>query len=1172
MSLHVAKYFGEITMEAKDYSCLQEKHCESLVTAESISEANETDYCELGAKWRICKNKLSKGNSMSPETHLSVFQTDDPISDQMLNFSLNGMTCENKFDDARVDELHTAASAHEGLFMEKYNGDDALLPIPSQNWSYFESFINENKDEFLDLCATSDFSANLISEEDSDSFLFDDESTLSSDLCSLKIKYESFQDDMREKSNTFQDDAQVHFFPNTQCNGTKNDEKSPRKNNSSVQEEQGEHDNLEHCALYELENNKCVLSGVFMDSWKDRENSIDSVCLSSILNEDRENWKLLRKSTERYSNQTNYTLRAKRQIRYSDDYLYDIDSLETMKSLGKKDHVHVAQEDDDDWYPRKRKKTGKKEPPVIIKYIIVNRFKGHKNMHVKICRLDCKERQVLLTDEMVKKYKKLSPLKEFWSPVPSDCNVCHYQEKLDRKLKVCSGAGMSYMFFASKNKKQQTLANGMSSIKIGCTLSHRKDNVIETDTMNAEVPKKVQKYDKSVYEFTDEIELKRITIRTVSKANQLRVMHEDSSLQKLQKKYNVPSKKMRANGQVGKNTCDRNSLESANEKPQVPDVDMLKIPGQWNSSSPSLLHFNSASLYSPTFSDKLEAGNGLFSPVLARSFPDLSTSNTRLAPEILGGCFQSLLHGEDSSVNENIQDCSRSPNANRQFNEGVTENTYFPLLRKQTDEVSTGSKCSESNTLYLAEKPNIQEAWNVETVQNVHPQRVMGKDQIPLCTVNSQNKRLQSGVESRAIVNSNINQYGLKMSSSQNEINSNFSQKLLKEETKQLAPSKDSACILDISNFTPAKVKQGCCSEFSQEYTPKIVFKTGKPDIKSLEQRSQAQLPSKTTSPNLYVDQCQVCSELFHTNIHTYHTDSDPTSVSLSQPAQSSVHLQASDNVNSSNYKYSEVNKAINIARKRLAESSGGLLGKNAVQEQQKTSDEVKTIKIDSFEKDGVSPEDYKDIVVQKNSLVTLSANQMYQPEKNHKPVRGFTNKGSEVCTKLLEKDLMNAKTKSAMNEWKLHQKGKYSVASVESYDGVSHNITKGSRPLNGGQREFEEPGNILSNIVSGMAAVNQFMMASVEPVMNQAEVILPAVNQPLEVQNSSKWKPKPVHVLHFGTKGLKSKPQYVSECTSNVSLNSYPVNHTASCCIHSVRHSSTKTANCNCPSKTLCE
>lgn len=118
------------------------------------------------------------------------------------------------------------------------------------------------------------------------------------------------------------------------------------------------------------------------------------------------------------------------------------------------------------------------------------------------------------------------------------------------------------------------------------------------------------------------------------------------------------------------------------------------------------------------------------------------------------------------------------------------------------------------------------------------------------------------------------------------------------------------------------------------------------------------------------------------------------------------------------------------------------------------------------------------------------------------------------------------------MKEENLNGKDKCWIAPAESNEYVPSNITRGIRLVNSDQREFEEPGNILSNIVSGMAAVKQFMMASVEPILNQREVVLPALNQYLEVQNSSKRKPKPIQLMHVGVKDMKNQPLHVSECT----------------------------------------
>uniref|UniRef100_A0ACB8G8C5 Uncharacterized protein n=1 Tax=Sphaerodactylus townsendi TaxID=933632 RepID=A0ACB8G8C5_9SAUR len=64
--------------------------------------------------------------------------------------------------------------------------------------------------------------------------------------------------------------------------------------------------------------------------------------------------------------------------------------LESEKTVDKKEWVPDGpkEEDDDEWCPKKRRKVSRKEPPVIIKYIIINRFKGEKHMLVKLSKVD----------------------------------------------------------------------------------------------------------------------------------------------------------------------------------------------------------------------------------------------------------------------------------------------------------------------------------------------------------------------------------------------------------------------------------------------------------------------------------------------------------------------------------------------------------------------------------------------------------------------------------------------------------------------------------------------------------------------------------------------------------------------------------------------------------------
>lgn len=72
---------------------------------------------------------------------------------------------------------------------------------------------------------------------------------------------------------------------------------------------------------------------------------------------------------------------------------------------------------------RKKRKLSKKEPPVIIKYIIINRFKGQKNMLVKMARVKGDEPQVVLTPQKLEHYDKLAPPKDFWPKVPESTAV-----------------------------------------------------------------------------------------------------------------------------------------------------------------------------------------------------------------------------------------------------------------------------------------------------------------------------------------------------------------------------------------------------------------------------------------------------------------------------------------------------------------------------------------------------------------------------------------------------------------------------------------------------------------------------------------------------------------------------------------------------------------------------
>ncbi|KAM7367565.1 hypothetical protein PAMP_013853 [Pampus punctatissimus] len=116
-----------------------------------------------------------------------------------------------------------------------------------------------------------------------------------------------------------------------------------------------------------------------------------------------------------------YTLRAKRKM------IYDSEDGEHSGATRSKNSASVKERLKDSnvagGQELKHQKRRKKEPPIIIKYIIINRFKGQKNMLVKMAKVNAEEKWVLLTQDRLEQYNKLAPLKDFWPKVPESTAV-----------------------------------------------------------------------------------------------------------------------------------------------------------------------------------------------------------------------------------------------------------------------------------------------------------------------------------------------------------------------------------------------------------------------------------------------------------------------------------------------------------------------------------------------------------------------------------------------------------------------------------------------------------------------------------------------------------------------------------------------------------------------------
>ncbi|XP_011765876.2 neurite extension and migration factor isoform X1 [Macaca nemestrina] len=1146
------------------------------------------------------------------------------LSDQLLGFPLHKSRAGDRRETEKPDiDLEDPAqkSYYEALLLDKCNTEEALLANSNQDWGYFETFISESKIELLDLCSKNELSVNLFSEEDVDNYMFDDdESTLGSDVCSLKIRYESFQDNVRDKTTLLmQEDAQFNFFPSVFTTCPKRESKSgalkqssdfsqfkvpdvsiiwgeedknldKKKGKEEGQEDKGVEkkdgkDNGEKSALNkpcsgteveQLKNPKqghlanCLdTSGNFSDDSSFIEISYDS------MGEIRDCSRYMARDTNSgsSSSQQNYGLRAKRKVRYSEDYLYDVDSLEGEKVNERKEWLPVGskEEDDDEWCPKKRRKVTRKEPPVIIKYIIINRFKGEKNMLVKLGKVDASETTVNLSENQLNKYAKLAPLKGFWQKKKQrNTNTDSIKTLFSQKQSFEPGS-FEVSFLPPARKRKSKLGNRhriqrIPSIEISASskqislcndqrqASNRKeDGGLKGTLKSAPLGAPSCANGSHLNDITGPDSVKVKAQDTEFKGPERKVLNKI----KFKSEARLKSKKVKAAGQESKPIVQMSPLledqsSKANLKNEV-------IPGTSNSCHLSEFHEAKA------------AKNSTFLPTTCSSEMPLSSANvTTNIPVIPGGYLQTLLDASDLSNNTSI---SYFTHHSPEQNEGSltqTEKSFVPLQPTQ-DCVLTSSSDSElqqSSHNFKMESSNYGNVWpnkatpgtqefmaevsreiaptqssefgasQVVSMENnltpttynpiclssggsncnkvlydsVQDTQLPSDDSYQLChfnngeicfpfqqgPVNMDDGRLFSFDSMAPLSVSSSNYCSLSLKSCEkdgdDDITDDFlahcSPKLvIQQSIDEIAPLKESTDLLDISNFTPDKFRHSSLSEMSPPDTPSL-----SPQITRCESMKtlgtlkgfQEGVPGPLDSVEKIKWDCSTLSRQvqmedgFTLNNHQFqfHMFNDEDSLSLLQKNPCLSTFNDPSGQNSTNNKVSK-------SRKKSSPNKSGAMNQSSSQKN-----------------------------TRKKSLKGNNKGIEKPPSKNSRQVPKSTKKGKYMAAINGEKMQIGigrggSQTNTISSTGKtlaecIQHGGPMASMKMPSQKGLSGDwaLGKESSPgwsdmsmgtntnslLDDDQREFQEPSYILSNIASGMADVQRFMMASIEPLWEPME------------------------------------------------------------------------------------
>lgn len=1086
------------------------------------------------------------------------------LDDQLLSFPMpkSQMGEKKNLDKTENDSDQTSRNMYEGLLLDKCNGEDGLLPSSHQDWGYIESFISESKMELLDLCSKNELSVNLFSEEDVDNYMFDDDddSALSSDMCSLKIRYESFQDNMREKTNVLQEETQFNFFPSVLVNSTKiegsvvkksADDLLPKSEDLALENEHKENggdSSLERAPDYSPKINYFIDSSNSTEDSEDYSDDSSSNVSSIDTFHERKERNMFSRNNICSSNPLNYGLRAKRKVRYSDDYLYDVDSIEGEKNNEKHEPTPSSprQEEDDDWCPKKRRKSSRKEAPMIIKYIIINRFKGEKHMSVKLCKTDPTVMTVSLNENTISVYEKLAPLKDFWQKKQRE-----HEEQLRLHAKDQQNFHLNSWnqpFTSSPPKRKYKLANRLRIQRIQAVLQspHKQgfsylDLRQESDSKEETAPKArpltVAAPSCSAFFTLDPNDIiHSVTPKSRSQEREeKRIGNKMVRIRKFKSEARLRSEKMKKIEENSESKTNSNEACTVTEKKDT-------VEGG------NETHINSAA-HSPQnqtaeTTEKIVFMSNTCSYNKATSSDDMATGMS----VIPGGYLQTLLEASDTlggsggsffsqqnprqqslglSLEEQqfaslqlAQSCVLSPpseselqqspqnglsqiwhtqlDPNQQFNTDITETAVLPNNFPSTISMPISenlavpgySQLGLDTNRMLYEKNYMPEQTLPpdSDFQTCQVSRMEGQLQFQRGALESDNGRLVSfdSVGSLSAASSNYSSLSLKSceKDGENDVNENFlahcSPKLvIQQSIDSITPLRESTDLLDISNFTPDKFRHASLSELSPPETPNLSPQVTWRELKILGNPKVLQNGSELTLEGAQEVKWN-CNLIEHQKHLTGFTVDNHQ-----------FQLHSSNNGNHISLEKKSVNE-MDFDEQGAGMNSGKKGSKRKGSNKQTSGQSAKKSK-------ATKPK-------------AVKGEKVKTPRQN-----------SRASKKL--KALLDEKTKGQLGDSKCmtHQ---LTDSSSEDWPGLGWSETNS---YTDDQREFEEPSNILSNIVSGMAEVQRFMMTSIEPIWGPAtDICLPLEANSLKLKTlkilagtSSEPKKKGV-VSAEGTKGKK--------------------------------------------------